>query len=715
MVEREGVRHHALDREDGLMGGDVDLAQLEGYDLLGRFRLGKLLGQGGYGAVFEAEQLSVGRRCAVKILQAQQIGAADNVVGRFRAEAVVTSRLAHPNTVVIYDFGHDTERDLLFLAMEYLEGRSLHEELAERGPMALDVALHVVDQIAASLQDAHEQGVVHRDLKPHNVMLIKRGTDDYFVKVIDFGIAKMLAGEVPMEASKQLTMTGVMIGTPHYMAPEQIRGQDVDGRADVYALGHCIYKLLTGRTCFQGGAPMDIAIRQLSDRPLPLRALHAELDVSSSFERVVLRALEKDREQRWPTMLEFAQALREAARAHRRPAPEPPAVQQRAEERTRRMATIPPTEPLTAPTTPRGQETEYRTEHATTQGDLLGPTGPMDAPEASQPATRPMTTPAPALVEAPVRVMEVGGVRDGGTLAMPTPVDQDAPAAADAAQTAAPGEPAPKPRPTLRKLHPTPTDAISAIQPIPARERSAEPEATAAASAPTGAGGAVRAPLIAALGVGLLLCVAAIIALITRDTPAPATPADAPAVAAASAPTVSAPPAQAVEPAPDLGAQLAAPPDMAAAQDLAAAPDIPLPAEPAPEDTPTKKPEEVAAKHPPKEAPKAAGVSLQVVSLQVVIVPYGELYMDGKRLTKGTRMTVSVPVGKHTFEARDKGMRSKPVTVEIKPDHGDVLRLSLREETPVGDQRKPPVEDKPSEKPAEKPKEKFDPNKWSVP
>ncbi len=652
----------------------MDLTQLEGYELLGRFRLGKLLGQGGYGAVFEAVQLSVGRRCAVKILQAQQIGAADNVVGRFRAEAIVTSRLAHPNTVVIYDFGHDVERDLLFLAMEFLEGRSLHEVLADEGSLPVDVALHVIDQIASSLQDAHEQGVVHRDLKPHNVMIIRRGADDYFVKVIDFGIAKLLAGDVPTSAQEQLTMTGVMVGTPHYMAPEQIRGQPVDGRADIYALGHCVYKLLVGRTCFQGGAPMDIAIRQLSDKPLPLRALDDKLDVSSSFERVVLRALEKEQASRWPTILEFAQALREAARAHRRPPPEP-IIQQRAEDRTGRMATIPPTEPLPSPL-PSPKPAPAPALAAAPAADP--PTGPTR--ELSGGATAPMKTPAEPLIEPqtgpmrplhtpaqpvqtasaePVRVAaEVAPppVRDGGTLAMPTPVELPAPPQAS-----------PQASPQARPKHPTPTDAIGSPGALPLRERP-DDERTSAQAAPSG----VRAPLIGAFAVGLLLCIGAI-ALAASKLGGSSAPA-APAAELAARPAAPAP-STAIEPAP---AAAVAAPVIAAVPDMAApAPDMAAPAQVAePVKEPIKEPVKVTPE-PTKDERKSASAKVSV-SLQVVIVPYGELYMDGKKIAKGTRMTVSVPPGKHTFEARDQGVTGPSKTVEITPDFKETLRLTAR-------------------------------------
>jgi serine/threonine protein kinase len=290
----------------------VEFKHLEGRVLAGRFELGGLLGAGGYGAVFEAEQLSIGRRCAVKVLRPSQ-SRDDNSLQRFKAEAVATSRLTHTNSVIIYDFGRDEEHEMLFLAMEYLEGRNLNDILKEDGPLPLEPVVHIVEQIGKSLDEAHEQGLVHRDMKPHNVMVLERGDDPWFVKVIDFGIAKIVQEETGPSPMSQLTMTGMMIGTPTYMAPEQIRGGSVDGRTDQYAVAISVYKMLTGTAPFHGGTPMEVACQHLSDRPLPIRTYDGELPVGRRFERVLLKALSKEPEDRFSTMGEFARALRLAA------------------------------------------------------------------------------------------------------------------------------------------------------------------------------------------------------------------------------------------------------------------------------------------------------------------------------------------------------------------------------------------------------------------
>lgn len=295
----------------------IDLKALQGQHLAGRFFLKRLLGQGGYGAVFEAEQTSVGRRCAVKVLSPRDRNDR-KVIERFKMEARATSRLTHPNSVTIYDFGEDEEFGVLFIAMEYLEGQDLSEYIKEHPVIPVEVALHILEQAAASLDDAHQHGLVHRDVKPQNVMVLQRGRDPHFVKVIDFGIAKaMEATGLPPDT--QLTMTGTIIGTPQYMSPEQVRDIELDGRSDQYSLAVVLYVLLTGRPPFLGTSPIDIATKHLTDQPLPPTVLRSDLDVPQKFEDAVMKALAKDPANRFPSTVEFAIALR-AGLAGRTPA-----------------------------------------------------------------------------------------------------------------------------------------------------------------------------------------------------------------------------------------------------------------------------------------------------------------------------------------------------------------------------------------------------------
>jgi serine/threonine-protein kinase len=289
-----------------------DLETLEGVELAGRFRLKQMLGRGGYGAVFEAEQTSVRRRCAVKVL-VPGVASDPRNTRRFEREARATSQLAHPNTVVTYDFGLDEERQLLFLAMEFIEGESLRELIRREGTLELGRTLWIVHQTARSLQDAHDRGLVHRDVKPHNIMLTERGGNRDFVKVIDFGIAKFLDSKSVRESIPQVTVTGMVVGTPSYMAPEQVRNAALDGRTDQYALATCVYQMLTGRTVFTGESPVDIATRQLTRRPIPIRTLNPSLEVSAEFEQTLLKALEKEPADRFDSIREFADRLFEVS------------------------------------------------------------------------------------------------------------------------------------------------------------------------------------------------------------------------------------------------------------------------------------------------------------------------------------------------------------------------------------------------------------------
>ncbi|MFW5967969.1 MAG: serine/threonine-protein kinase [Persicimonas sp.] len=288
----------------------MKLENLEGETLTGRFRLTELLGQGGYGAVFAAEQLSVGRRCAVKVLF-PHLCEDEASAHRFRTEARTSSRLTHPNSIILYDFGRDEERELLFLAMELLDGCDLASLIAKRGTLDVEQAVHIARQAAGSLHEAHELGLVHRDIKPQNLMLIERGSDPHFVKVIDFGIAKVVSHH--LLTASDVTRTGTIVGTPKYMSPEQIRDREIDGRADMYALATTVYKMLTGRTPFEEGTALEIAGRQVAESPRPLRAYRPDLPVGDAFEQVLLRALAKEPDDRFENVAEFADALVESA------------------------------------------------------------------------------------------------------------------------------------------------------------------------------------------------------------------------------------------------------------------------------------------------------------------------------------------------------------------------------------------------------------------
>jgi tRNA A-37 threonylcarbamoyl transferase component Bud32 len=230
----------------------------------GRYTIISKIGQGGWGGVYRAYQHSTKREVALKVLR-QDVAHDEQVRRRFHREAEAVSRLKHPNTVTIYDFG-ETPDGLLFLAMEYIEGQSLDAVIREEGPLAPQRAVRIARQIALSLAEAHEKGIVHRDVKPHNIMLTRVDDGEDFVKVLDFGVAKLVS------IDSTLTSTGSTFGTPEYMSPEQVQSKDIDHRSDLYALGVILFEMLSGAPPFSGKSAVTVAIHHIRKRPPALRA-----------------------------------------------------------------------------------------------------------------------------------------------------------------------------------------------------------------------------------------------------------------------------------------------------------------------------------------------------------------------------------------------------------------------------------------------------------
>ena len=272
---------------------------------LGRYRVVAPLGAGGMGEVYLAEDVKLKRRVAVKLLPAELTASRDRV-RRFEREARAASALNHPNIVTVFEVGE--EEGLPFIATEYVEGETLRQLLA-RGPLSPAQALDVAAQAAGALAAAHEVGVVHRDVKPENIMLRRDG----YVKVLDFGLAKLTQPQALMNegtpvASTVETKPGVVLGTVAYMSPEQARSLEVDERTDVFSLGVVLYEMLTGRAPFTGETPSHVIVSILEREPEPL-ALHA--DVPAELERIVTQALQKDRAARYQTMRALLDDLRE--------------------------------------------------------------------------------------------------------------------------------------------------------------------------------------------------------------------------------------------------------------------------------------------------------------------------------------------------------------------------------------------------------------------
>jgi serine/threonine-protein kinase len=281
---------------------------LIGTTLPGGYVILELVGVGGMGRVYRAEQKALGRTVAVKIVHPHLLGD-ENASVRFITEARAASRLNHPNSVAVIDFGKNG--DQLYLVMELLRGRDLARVVYEDGPLPFRRIVDVMCQVLAALAEAHHLDIIHRDLKPENIVLEPMRSGGDFVKVVDFGLAKMRV-EV---AATNITMPGIVCGTPDYMAPEQGRGDLIDGRSDLYGVGVIFYQLLTGRLPFEAESPTQVVLMHLSRPPVDPRQLAPEREIPDPLADVCLRALEKDPLHRYQSADQFAAALRDALAA----------------------------------------------------------------------------------------------------------------------------------------------------------------------------------------------------------------------------------------------------------------------------------------------------------------------------------------------------------------------------------------------------------------
>jgi serine/threonine-protein kinase len=282
---------------------------LVGRTLPGGYRVTHMVGVGGMGRVYCAEQVALGRTVAVKVVH-PHLADDELAAARFLNEARAASRLSHPNSVAIFDFGR-TEQGQPYIVMEYLRGRDLGRVADDEGPLPLPRVVDILRQTLAALEEAHALGIVHRDLKPDNVVLepLRSGLD--FVKVVDFGLAKILE-EAPSAHGPALTRPGLVCGTPEYMSPEQGRGDTLDGRSDLYSVGVVLFELLAGRVPFAGDSATKTLLLHLNEPPPDPRNVNPERAIPAAFADLALRALAKPREDRWQSAGEFAAALGEA-------------------------------------------------------------------------------------------------------------------------------------------------------------------------------------------------------------------------------------------------------------------------------------------------------------------------------------------------------------------------------------------------------------------
>jgi len=287
----------------------VSLDSLVGRTLNNRYFVKRKIGEGGFGAVFEGMQVATERPVALKILHPQSVSDA-TVVARFRREAEACSKLRNPHTVIIYDFDQ-TEDGVLYLAMELVRGQSLQDIQRASGIIPVDRCLHILDQVAEALGEAHAKGIVHRDMKPENIMVeVREGQD--FVKVLDFGIAKIKSGDGGKDAPA-LTAIGQTVGTLEFMSPEQLRGKPLDGRSDIYALGMVAYEMLTGELPFKKSkSTTEIIQYHLKTPPPPPSSLKPEVDIPQVVDELVQKMCAKSRDDRHASTDDLRQHIDES-------------------------------------------------------------------------------------------------------------------------------------------------------------------------------------------------------------------------------------------------------------------------------------------------------------------------------------------------------------------------------------------------------------------
>ncbi|NBD13505.1 MULTISPECIES: serine/threonine-protein kinase [Corallococcus] len=270
-------------------GGD----EYVGKTIAAKYRVEALIGEGGMGKVYRARQLALDKVVVLKVLR-HTLLSDERTVARFQREAKAASRLNHPNSISVLDFGQ-ADDGALFIAMEYVAGQDLHQLLSREWPLGEARVVRIVLQILSALSDAHGAGVIHRDLKPENIMVEQRRNEPDFVKVLDFGIAKITDSQ---DEGPALTRAGFVCGTPEYMSPEQARGAVLDHRSDLYAVGVILYQLTTGLLPFESDSAVGFATKHLTEEPPPPTRRRPDARISPGMERLILRVLSKDPDDR---------------------------------------------------------------------------------------------------------------------------------------------------------------------------------------------------------------------------------------------------------------------------------------------------------------------------------------------------------------------------------------------------------------------------------
>ena len=335
--------------------GSTDLV---GSIVADRYHIMKKLGEGGMGQVYLAEHVKMGRKSALKVMHPGMKADVD-AISRFNREAANASRIAHPNVAAVYDFG-ETPDGLIFLAMEFVDGPPLTSIIEQQGALPPKRAADIIRQTADALAVAHDMGIVHRDLKPDNIMVAKTRDGGDLVKVVDFGIAKAAGNE-----AQKVTKTGLVVGTPEYMSPEQLAGDKLDGRSDIYSLGLVAFNMLTGKLPFPSESAQESMIMRLTDKPKPLAEMKADRSWPADVQAVMDKALERDANARYQSATEFGMALYNAIQRM----PETAA----AEAGTSVLSAVPATRVASAPAAP-----------ASAAATVAVPTPPVSSPPVAQ-------------------------------------------------------------------------------------------------------------------------------------------------------------------------------------------------------------------------------------------------------------------------------------------------------------------------------------------
>jgi serine/threonine-protein kinase len=294
------MSEHASSQIDAVQTQGQRYDPLIGQTLDGRYKIERVLGEGGMGIVYKAVHTTLGKPLAIKVLR-PEVSKNEEIVQRFRQEAQSASQIGNPHIIDISDFGTLADGSTYFV-MEFLTGKSLTVAQAD-GKFSLARTIHVVRQLAGALGAAHDIGIVHRDLKPDNVQLVERGGQKDFVKVLDFGIAKVGG------STSKLTQAGQVFGTPHYMSPEQCAGTNVDHRTDIYAVGVMLYEMACSKVPFDADNLMGILTKHLYENPIAPHELAPPVDVPPALEAVILKCLQKKPEARYQTMAELSADL----------------------------------------------------------------------------------------------------------------------------------------------------------------------------------------------------------------------------------------------------------------------------------------------------------------------------------------------------------------------------------------------------------------------